>query len=244
MLACRRGQPLPVDFEWAFARTRVPQQFREGELPFEELQHDLQIPFKPNSPHLLPTPPPDDNAPPSLDTLSMQRKGPPDHRKGFIPASFPALPAEHAYRQSPVYPKREDDPRRIRELATEEGRLGEEALRKLAGATRMETKLDTEEQSKRSRKKSDWGVNNSISVESMFEKTMQGVMKKEMQEHYQTGDSREEVRFELGPIVNWERKYWMQPNVFGKSRDSTGKSANSVSSKGKDFSKADAMDLS
>jgi len=51
----------------------------------------------------------------------------------IFPSSFPALPSEHTYKDNPVYMARERDPQKIREQATEEGRLGEEALRRLAG---------------------------------------------------------------------------------------------------------------
>ena len=242
MLACRRIQPLFVDFEWAFSRTKVPEKWREGELPFEELAHDLKIPFRPNSPPLLPTPPPDDHTPPSLDTLNMQRNGPPDRKKGLVPTSFPALPAEHAYRQSAVYPTREDDPRRIRELATEEGRMGEQALRRLAGATKMEAKVNLQEEARKIEKALDWGGKKPPSAESMFEKTMESIMMNEVEGRSKGEGRQEEVRFELGPIVNWERKFWMQPNVVvGKARDNAGLKAVSSKSKSKG---ADAMDLS
>ena len=49
----------------------------------------------------------------------------------YIPPHFPTLPSRHTYIFEDVYTKRETDPRKVRERATEEGRLGEEALRKL-----------------------------------------------------------------------------------------------------------------
>lgn len=54
--------------------------------------------------------------------------------KPYIPQHFPAFPSKHTYKATPEIPQREDDPRKIRELAIEEGRLGEEALRRFLGA--------------------------------------------------------------------------------------------------------------
>ena len=48
-----------------------------------------------------------------------------------LPRTFPALPSWHTYKASPVFARRELDPKTIRERATEEGRRGEEALRRL-----------------------------------------------------------------------------------------------------------------
>ena len=57
-----------------------------------------------------------------------------DETKRYIPKHFPDLPDKHTYQATPEFPLREQDPRKIRERATEEGRLGEAALRKLVTA--------------------------------------------------------------------------------------------------------------
>lgn len=51
-------------------------------------------------------------------------------RAELIPCGFPVLPSRHTYKAHAVLPPREADPQKIREKATEEGRLGEEALRR------------------------------------------------------------------------------------------------------------------
>ena len=51
-----------------------------------------------------------------------------------IPEHFPKLPSQHTYRATSNFYERELNPREIREKATEEGRLGEEALRRFVGA--------------------------------------------------------------------------------------------------------------
>lgn len=54
----------------------------------------------------------------------------------YIPRHFPKLPPQHAWKSTPVFPKREHDARKMRERATEEGILAEQALRKLAAAAK------------------------------------------------------------------------------------------------------------
>lgn len=51
----------------------------------------------------------------------------------YIPQHFPPIPSKHTYKATPKFTDREQDPKTIREQATEEGRLGEEALRRLVG---------------------------------------------------------------------------------------------------------------
>jgi hypothetical protein len=55
-------------------------------------------------------------------------------RPTWIPRHFPDLPSQHAWKQTAVFPDRERDARKMREKATEEGMLAEQALRKLAAA--------------------------------------------------------------------------------------------------------------
>lgn len=62
------------------------------------------------------------------------------HAPSYIPVHFPRLPPEHAWKQTAVYPEREHDARRIRERATEEGILAEQALRRLAAAAKTGAK--------------------------------------------------------------------------------------------------------
>ncbi|KAL8889806.1 MAG: hypothetical protein Q9192_005962 [Flavoplaca navasiana] len=54
--------------------------------------------------------------------------------RSYIPHHFPSLPSKHTYQATAEYPSREEDPRKIRERAAEEGRLAEEALRRLISA--------------------------------------------------------------------------------------------------------------
>jgi len=52
---------------------------------------------------------------------------------------FPNLPSKHTYQFESIYKSRETDPRKVRERATEEGRLGEGALRKLVRVHMVES---------------------------------------------------------------------------------------------------------
>ncbi|KAL8707739.1 MAG: hypothetical protein Q9220_007259 [cf. Caloplaca sp. 1 TL-2023] len=68
-------------------------------------------------------------------TLNINLEGTPDDQsRPYIPQRLPILPGRHTYKATADYPVREEDARKVRERATEEGRLGEEALRRLVSA--------------------------------------------------------------------------------------------------------------
>lgn len=52
-------------------------------------------------------------------------------RGSYVPAWMPAFPPDHTFKATPQYPERVSDPRRLRELIVEEGRLAESALQRL-----------------------------------------------------------------------------------------------------------------
>ncbi|KAL8953400.1 MAG: hypothetical protein Q9183_007331, partial [Haloplaca sp. 2 TL-2023] len=58
-----------------------------------------------------------------------------ERSKPYVPRHFPVLPSKHTYKATAEFPVKEEDPRKVRERATAEGRLGEEALRRLVGAS-------------------------------------------------------------------------------------------------------------
>ncbi|GAM85631.1 hypothetical protein ANO11243_036380 [Dothideomycetidae sp. 11243] len=127
MLASRRGSPIPQDFILALAELGIaPSQLEEQLL--------LQIPKDISSPDILP-PAPDE--PSSLDLRSMLGSSLCDQSTKShpqIPSHFPPLPSVHTWRDTQHIVAREKDPRKIRELAAQEGILAEQALRKLAAA--------------------------------------------------------------------------------------------------------------
>lgn len=128
MLASRRIHPIPQDFLQAL--------------------HSNQLSLRALIPHLNPPVPSHQSQLPLTRDLT-ESEGQQEYRsissftvpaqsaqpKKYIPKHFPLLPDNHTYQANPVYPVREQDARKIRERATEDGRLGEEALRKLVSAS-------------------------------------------------------------------------------------------------------------
>lgn len=94
----------------------------------------------------------------------------------------------------------------IRERATEEGRLGEEALRKLTAAAKDNILPSTGH-----REKKLW-ARESENMESMFDKAVKGLAKKAASKKGGGDDSNdtepEPKKPDLGPIVNYEKVYW------------------------------------
>lgn len=195
MTAARRVVPIAPDFDSAFFALDLP--LPDDQIAQYEVKHDI-------NPPLLPTPPAEDefhhtNELPQVllgPELSRQQ----DLKKfSFNTLSLPPVPSAHTYRDTDVFLEREKDSKRIRELATEEGKLGEQALRKLAGAVKLEAVLSTEPetrivQDKRPRRLRREPI---LTEEAMFEETMRDLLKQE------PGD------FELGPVVSSEKQYRM-----------------------------------
>ncbi|KAH0538965.1 hypothetical protein FGG08_004480 [Glutinoglossum americanum] len=128
MTSSRRTQPIPPDFDFVL---------RKQNLSLSSLEPHLQSLVPPSiSQRFLPTPPPED--PPNLPlspVLGPVLSGAPDKQRApYVPTHFPSFPSKHTYKTTPEFTERERDPRKVRERATEEGRLGEEALRRLLGA--------------------------------------------------------------------------------------------------------------
>ena len=208
MLIARRTVPIPTDFESAIHALEIPR------------LDDQLVPYRTEpeiNPPLLPTPPPDDSFHdnPELPSsflgaeLSAQNAL---KRFSLSTGSLPPLPSAHTYKDTAVFPKRETDTRRIRELATEEGKLGEQALRRLAGAVKLDAAHPPEHESRkpkeiarptrpgRRKRKPD------ISEEAVFEDTVRDLLKAEQE------------GFELGPIVTSEKTYRMPDDAQVKRR--------------------------
>ncbi|KAL8731057.1 MAG: hypothetical protein Q9166_003708 [cf. Caloplaca sp. 2 TL-2023] len=127
MLSCRRTQATASDFLQALhthqlsLRALIP----HLDVPVARkktriaLYHELQQEEEQYSHHFL----------------GAALNGAPDEQnKSYVPPHFPPFPSKHTYKATAEFPSREEDPRKIRERATEEGRLGEEALRRLVSA--------------------------------------------------------------------------------------------------------------
>ncbi len=126
MLSSRRTRAIPQDFLQAL--------------------HTHQLSLRSLVPHLDPPVPPsrsqfalaaeatEEEKNHERPFLGPELNGASDERaRLYVPRHFPAFPSKHTYKATPEFLEREKDPRRIRERATEEGRMGEEALRRLVG---------------------------------------------------------------------------------------------------------------
>ncbi|KAK2809055.1 hypothetical protein FQN50_004108 [Emmonsiellopsis sp. PD_5] len=202
MASCRRMQPIPHDFEHALRRNNISLDSLRPHL--KPLRSAAQRPS--NS---LPTPPPEEPKPRTdFPFLGPALTGPSQLEKtSHIPKHFPKFPSKHTYQATPVFTTRETDPRKIREKATEEGRLGEEALRKLARAAKDGNHGLMEQREKRL-----WGRRNE-SMESMFERTLKAVSKKAAANVESSAPGFSAAKADLSPIVNCDRGYWRKQTM-------------------------------
>lgn len=130
--------------------------------------------------------------------------------KSYVPYHFPKFPSQHAYMNTPTYTKRETDAMRIREHATQEGILAEQALRKLmiagkAGAQtldhRKRVRLDPQQQ----RSEEVWQETLTALTQddgnnaSVLELGLDGLVEPALV-----------PEDESGVTVNYERAYWRQ----------------------------------
>jgi hypothetical protein len=51
-------------------------------------------------------------------------------RGSYVPAWMPEFPPDHTFKATPQYPTRVSDPKKLRQLIVEEGRLAEAALKR------------------------------------------------------------------------------------------------------------------
>ncbi|KAH9861265.1 hypothetical protein IAQ61_011002 [Plenodomus lingam] len=130
MASSRRTEMVPHDWIYALTTTglrgssTLDPHLDTGELPPALLQPPFDPPAPPEAP------PPDTEA-----LLGSILSGKADKEtRAYIPKHFPAFPSKHTYKATPVFTERENDPRKIREKATEEGILAEQSLRKLMAA--------------------------------------------------------------------------------------------------------------
>lgn len=124
----RRTTPTAQDFQMALAR--VPSARTASSLKPQlaiKLPEPISYPSIPDPP---PAPAPTPDFSELLEPLLVKKPA-------YVPSHFPQLPAQHAWKETAVYPTREKDARRMREKATEEGMMAEQALRKLAAAAKV-----------------------------------------------------------------------------------------------------------
>ncbi|EMC92393.1 hypothetical protein BAUCODRAFT_38446 [Baudoinia panamericana UAMH 10762] len=124
----RRARPAPPDFNMALSL--MPNTSSASLLrPHLKLLIPEGISY-PSIPEPIPAPRP------APDLSALLRPLTSSLLPNYIPKHFPPLPPQHSWKQTPVFPERETDPRKMREKATEEGMLAEQALRRLATAAK------------------------------------------------------------------------------------------------------------
>ncbi|EME46597.1 hypothetical protein DOTSEDRAFT_70565 [Dothistroma septosporum NZE10] len=128
MLDGRRTTPIALDFASALARNDSTHT-----ASLLKPQLELRVPDGISCPAISE---PDPAPPPAPDFSTLLRPLMTQQPPAYIPRHFPALPPQHAWKQTPVFPEREKDSRKMREKATQEGILAEQALRKLAAAAK------------------------------------------------------------------------------------------------------------
>ncbi|KAJ5153524.1 uncharacterized protein N7482_010002 [Penicillium canariense] len=225
MLSSRRLQPIPQDFEHALKHHRISP---------DDLRPYLKSPQTVAPiPTLLPSPPPEDEVTLNLPFLNALRVQESETNRSYVPKHFPDFPSKHTYSSTAVFTERDNDPRKIRERAAEDGRHGEEALRKLASAAFRDNPTSSS-----GRDKQLWGKRME-SMETMFEKTVKGLARKLQKDPLAApgmnatlgsameidsgpvmeGDAKMRSKgswnLEMGPIVNCERDFWRRTTATG-----------------------------
>ncbi|KAB5571784.1 WD40-repeat-containing domain protein [Coniochaeta sp. 2T2.1] len=133
--ASRRSHPIPTDFDLTLKR-------------FNLTPEALRVHVRPPVPksRRLPTweaIPIEQHTDVSLPVLGPELSGQAEKEaKQHIPHVFPSFPSIHTYKSTPVRPLAADeiprgDPKKMREAAAKEAKLGEEALRRLLRASKI-----------------------------------------------------------------------------------------------------------
>lgn len=206
MLSSRRVQAIPQDFLQAL---------HMNQLSLRSLVPHLDPPVNPSQSQF------------SLESATVDGKDdltvlsrtlidlPHEPPKSYIPRHFPEFPSEHSYKATAVYPELEKDPRRIRELAMEEGRMGEIALRKLLSAASnqfsvTEPKTGHVKESTRTRRYELWEETMlavAPDLESQPEISDINQDRRELR-HGQTIDMKVLGKRYMSSAVNADRRYW------------------------------------
>lgn len=209
MLHCRRTQPLPHDFLQSL--------------------HEHQLSLRALLPHLDPPVPAvksqfslareiavleQQRQPPALNPLLHDH--PDASTRPYIPKTFPAFPSEHTYRATPDVPTLHHDPRSIRERATEEGRLGEAALRKLV-SSRSDERIVENAKSQRGQKplrvKRDeaWKAAMDAAGSGQYGAIRKHNLVRESEEEMAAPECSPPSAAYISSAVNADKKFWRKP---------------------------------
>ncbi|KAL9598107.1 MAG: hypothetical protein Q9179_004032 [Wetmoreana sp. 5 TL-2023] len=222
MLSCRRTQTTAQDFLQAL---------HTHQLSLRALLPHLRPPISPQDARIiLPYEPQEKDEQYNHESLGTRlNSAVVEQRKRYVPQHFPVLPGKHTYKATAVYPVREEDPRKVRERATEEGRLGEEALRRLVSARTIDrpSSASTGQRVRSIRAQRD----------ELWKETMQAMTSKYLSELCQDSHSMDpdDSQHGYGPpekpgldygrvssAVNADRKFWRKPAPAERSGQSGG----------------------
>ena len=170
-----------------------------GEIPPSLLQPQI-APVEP------PSPPPANLE----DLLGPELSGRADKdSKDYIPKHFPSFPSKHTWQATPVFTSRENDPRKIRERAAEEGMVAEQSLQKLMAAQKAGLQGDKARRQRRSKrmKKSD----------ALWQAAMNDIIAEE-DEWAERAQQRRHFDDEDMDDVGWSQPIDIQPKVQTERR--------------------------
>lgn len=132
--AQRRTRPTVLDFQDMLTHSHISLLSLEDELNRTPSNTHTFIPLPPGPP-----PPPE----PDLSLLlGPELEGGEKDKKKYVYDHLPPFPSKHTYMETPVFTQRPTEPRMIRERATEEARLAENALRKLLAVSAASKDLE------------------------------------------------------------------------------------------------------
>lgn len=117
-------------------------------ISLSSLEDELKrIPSKTHSLVPLPPSPPPPPEPDLSSLLGPELEGGERDKKKYVYDHLPPFPSKHTYKVTPVFTERPTEPRMIRERATEEARLAENALRKLLAVSAASKDLEKSQSS-------------------------------------------------------------------------------------------------
>ncbi|MCJ1250711.1 hypothetical protein MMC30_007939 [Trapelia coarctata] len=207
MLSCRRIQAIPQDFLYAL---------NAHQLTLRSLLPHLDPPISPaKSQPPLTAQSVLDHEDQERDRLLTKLLNDSTQQKLSNPQHFPNLPSKHTYQFESIYTPRVADPRKVRERATEEGRLGEEALRKLVRVHTVESPTTLSRPQNRKVSLRDQG-------RALWKATMEAVLKTESEDSASRSIEHGPGEMDLdiadsghtnlssyfGSPVNADRRYW------------------------------------
>lgn len=225
MLHCRRTQPIPHDFL---------QSLHEHRLSLRSLLPHLDPPVPPTKSQIsLALEPQSTEQQQQLSAVNLfindnSQAG----TRHYIPKVFPAFPSQHTYKATPDVSTRDHDPRKVRERATEEGRLGEAALRRLV-SSRADENLAVNAQNPRAEKsmraRRDMAWKEAMDAVETGPDLDEAASQSSQDLQHVTKEAREGLPFRsrayVSTDVNADKKYWRKPALSTTARVHEGKSA-------------------